>query len=109
MARPLTVAATLAGAERLQPVKTASNNSNAAQVRFMMACDTFILARGFRLQTAIEEIKHSGVHLACGRATDTVSLLWIELQLELLARQLQRVDHLERILKQHVVVFQIVR
>src|SRR6267154_1891784 len=107
MARLLTVAATLAGAERLQPVNTASNS--AAKVRFMMAGGTFILARGFRLQVSIEEIEHGGVHLACGRATDTVSLLRIELQLELLARQLQRVDHLERILKQYVVVFQIVR
>src|SRR5579864_798597 len=109
MARPLTVAATLAGAERLQPANTASNNSNAAKVRFMMACDIPILARGFRLQTSIEEIEHSGVHLACSHATDTVSLLRIDLQLELLSRLLQRVDHLKRILKEHVVVFKVVR
>src|SRR5579863_8985306 len=104
MARPLTVAATLAGAERLQPVKTASTNGSAAKARFMSACDTPILARGIGFEIPIEEIEHGGVHLALGRAADTVSLLRIELQFELLSGELQRVDHLERIFKQHVVV-----
>src|SRR5690349_17486715 len=100
MARLLTVAATLAGADRLQPVKTASNNGNAAKVRFIGGRDTFILTRGVRSQAPLEEIEHRGLHLALGRAIDTVSLLRIELQLELFSRQLQRVDHLECILEQ---------
>src|SRR6185436_17033607 len=138
MARPFTVAATLAGAGRLQPVEKAMKDRSATTANFMGDEPQFyrdaersresdraapnapeervrpplIHSRGSeksRPQTPLEEIEHGGFQLPCRGATDLVRLLRVQGQFELFARGLQRAEHLQRVLKQHVVVFDVVR
>src|SRR6185369_12710135 len=60
------------------------------------------------LQCTVEEVHRHLLQLARGCARDSVSLLWVQHKLELFAGELQGVGHLQRVLEQHVVIFEIV-
>src|ERR1017187_2170197 len=61
------------------------------------------------LQLAIEEVHGHLLQLARRGAGDAVSLLRVQHELELLARQLQGIGHLQGVLEQHVVILEIVK
>src|SRR5437660_10851397 len=60
------------------------------------------------VEVAVEEIERHLLQLAGGGAGDAVSFLRVEHELELLTGQLQGVGHLQGVLKEDVVVFEVV-
>src|ERR1039458_5662293 len=67
------------------------------------------LSRLRLFQRAVEEVHGHLLQLARRGAGDAVGLLRVQHELELLARQLQGIGHLQGVLEQHVVILEIVK